>query len=346
LEVGLPQAFADESPVKLKVETRYRKRMAKAGENDNGWVAIFVSFVIVVSVVSYCLVQLEHMRKDIIHEQVESLSREWKEKYSLMEEENERLQKKAKEYIAIKERDEQLQGETERERVEQQKLNKQIDQLTKYKQQMQRNIQLMSKTALLEKFGPGPHKVEIIVQFDPNFPKKEGVDETLDRIIIELAPVDEMPHVVYWFLEQVSRGLYDGCSFHRNAGHVVQGGPAPNFLSPPNPKLHKRFKDAGFYSILFQEYSPNFPHKKYTLGLAGRPGGPDFYVSTRDNSRLHGPGGQTSYEDPTEADSCFAKVILGFDVVDRMQLSPVKPGGYKAMVENVAIISMKILEST
>jgi hypothetical protein len=77
--------------------------------------------------------------------------------------------------------------------------------------------------------------------------------------------------------------------------------------------------------------------------LAGRPGGPDFYISTQDNSALHGPGGQTSYEDPTEADPCFAKVVGGFNVVDRMQKSPVEPGWYKAMVHNVAIRSMKIL---
>lgn len=202
---------------------------------------------------------------------------------------------------------------------------------------------LVLVVVLLFRFGAGPHHIEIIVAFVPGFPKNQETDTDQQRIVIELAPVDEMPHVVYWFLEQVSRGLYDGCSFHRNAGHVVQGGPSPNFLSPPDPKLHRRFHWSGFDSILFQEYSSQFPHEKYTLGFAGRPGGPDFYVSTRNNTRLHGPGGQTSYDDPSEADPCFAKVIEGFDVVDRMQLGPVKPGGYKAFEDNVAIVSMKLL---
>jgi hypothetical protein len=83
---------------------------------------------------------------------------------------------------------------------------------------------------------------------------------------------------------------------------------------------------------------------KYTLGYAGRPGGPDFYVSTQDNTRNHGPGGQTSYEDTAEADPCFAKVVKGFEpVVDRMHESSVKPGGYKHMQHNIAIRKMRLL---
>jgi cyclophilin family peptidyl-prolyl cis-trans isomerase len=185
----------------------------------------------------------------------------------------------------------------------------------------------------------------MLVAFAPGFPKLQDTDQDAGRILIELAPVNDMPHAVYWFLEQVTHELYNGCSFHRNAGHVMQGGPAPNFKSPPSPRLAQRFKDSRFPSILFQEYSANFPHVKYTMGLAGRPGGPDFYVSTNDNSRLHGPGGQTSYEDPSEADSCFAKIVQGTEIIDRMQLGPVKPGGYKALVDNVAIISMRLLSN-
>ena len=57
----------------------------------------------------------------------------------------------------------------------------------------------------------------------------------------------------------------------------------------------------------------NSPHERLTLGFAGRPGGPEFYISTVDNVRNHGPGSQGS---KTEADSCFAKVVSGADVVE------------------------------
>ena len=80
------------------------------------------------------------------------------------------------------------------------------------------------------------------------------------------------------------------------------------------------------------------------MGYAGRPGGPDFYISTQDNTRNHGPGGQGSYADPAEADPCFAKVINGFDIIDLMHKSTTKPGGYKAMEYNVAIKQMKLVK--
>lgn len=71
--------------------------------------------------------------------------------------------------------------------------------------------------------------------------------------------------------------------------------------------------------------------------------GPDFYVSTKDNTKVHGPGGQDSYDDPSEADPCFAKVVKGFDVVDRMAKSAVEPGGYRRMQHYVGIRTMRMV---
>eukprot|EP00551_Chaetoceros_affinis_P008877 CAMPEP_0203667316 /NCGR_PEP_ID=MMETSP0090-20130426/4172_1 /ASSEMBLY_ACC=CAM_ASM_001088 /TAXON_ID=426623 /ORGANISM="Chaetoceros affinis, Strain CCMP159" /LENGTH=365 /DNA_ID=CAMNT_0050531437 /DNA_START=120 /DNA_END=1217 /DNA_ORIENTATION=- len=212
------------------------------------------------------------------------------------------------------------------------------DLVTQQIEHLRQEIQRHDKHAVLEKFGEGPHRLE----FKLDFPPDEVPEGTADTFVIEMAPIDLMPHTVHFFLEQASRGLLDGCSFHRNAGHVVQGGPVSNHLNP-GVNVRKPFADADLMSVSFQEYHADFPHVKYTLGYAGRPGGPDFYVSTRDNTRNHGPGGQTSYALASEADPCFAKVVKGFDAVDRMQKMSVQPGGYKRMTHYIAIKSVKIL---
>jgi len=91
---------------------------------------------------------------------------------------------------------------------------------------------------------------------------------------------------VYMWLDVVR--MFKSGAFHRNAGHVLQA------LVRKNRK-----------AMAFQEYSPNFPHKQYTMGYAGRPGGPAFYISIEDNVHNHGPGSQGS---ETEADGCFARL--------------------------------------
>jgi len=117
-----------------------------------------------------------------------------------------------------------------------------------------------------------------------------------DVIMVETAPIELMPHAVFLFLEIVQH--WKGGHFMRNAGHVVQAAPSGSHLG-----------------LAFQEYSSKFPHVKGTMGYAGRPGGPQFYFSTVDNTRNHGPGSQNS---KTEADSCFAKIIDGLDAFDRL----------------------------
>jgi hypothetical protein len=71
-------------------------------------------------------------------------------------------------------------------------------------------------------------------------------------------------------------------------------------------------------------------------------GGPAFYISTVDNTRNHGPGSQGS---KTEADSCFGKIIDGFDVVKRMQKQPgAGPSGFINKDENyIRIPSFKLI---
>lgn len=91
--------------------------------------------------------------------------------------------------------------------------------------------------------------------------------------------------------------------------------------------------------LAWQEYSEKFPHVIYTLGYAGRPGGPAFYISTVDNSKNHGPASQGS---KTEADGVFGSIYKGFSVVERMKKQPGKspPSGFIMSAANFIKIGM------
>lgn len=203
---------------------------------------------------------------------------------------------------------------------------------------IQQGIQLGDRRTVREKFGPGPHfYVELALDLPPQLQQKGGGDNI---ILLETAALDEMPHSVHLFLEQVSHGLYDGTSFHRNAQHILQAGPSRSAESHAAFRRHPSLT-----SVLFQEYSIDYPHLQYTVGYAGRPGGPDFYINLRDNQELHGPGGQAGhYSDQivhTEADPCFAKVVKGVSLVQ--QLHSLQVDWQDVLVAPVKILKMRVV---
>ena len=50
----------------------------------------------------------------------------------------------------------------------------------------------------------------------------------------------------------------------------------------------------GGQGLAFQEYHDDYPHHPLTLGYAGRPGGPAFYINLIDNRQNHGPASQVT----------------------------------------------------
>jgi len=82
------------------------------------------------------------------------------------------------------------------------------------------------------------------------------------------------------------------------------------------------FRELQLDTLAFPEYSEDFPHVTWTLGYTGRPGGPDWYINKVDNTKAHGPGGQFHHELEEFADSCFAKVVKGFDTMNAMINAP------------------------
>lgn len=181
-----------------------------------------------------------------------------------------------------------------------------------------RELQRATRELLREKYGQGPYRADVLLEFPDTMPG----DKTA-HLLLELAPIELMPHAVHIFLKAVVED-FRGAAFHRRAPHVLQA-----------------LVEGGKQGLAFQEYSSEFPHKQGTLGYAGRPGGPGFYISIVDNTRNHGPGSQNA-RNPHEADSCFAKVIEGFDdVVQRMKTQPGGDGGAGFINDSKNFINIK-----
>jgi len=162
----------------------------------------------------------------------------------------------------------------------------------------------------LERFGPGPYFVKIWITLRMHQQDDEyTLNDEHTVFTIKLHPVDKMPHSVHLFLEQVHHKLWDGIPFLLNADHILQTGGG-------DPAQYNKFKALNLDKVFFQEYNEEYPHKKWTVGFTGRPGGPYFYINKIDNTVVHGPHGQGQWNLPEEADPCFGEVIDGHRIID------------------------------
>jgi cyclophilin family peptidyl-prolyl cis-trans isomerase len=199
----------------------------------------------------------------------------------------------------------------------QQKLKISADKAQKLKEQVQK----ISKLDALEKYGPGPYRIEMELTFPGN---QAGAT----KFEIEMAPLDLMPHSVYTFMEMASLGLLDGCSFILNALHVVKAAPLPSDGSFSQDK-GQQFAANGLESVAFREYSSHYPHKRYTVGFAAD-GTPSFYINTDDNTEIH------------IGDPCFGTVVSGIETVKRLEASPTRNGIW--FENRIGIKSAKVVE--
>jgi len=168
--------------------------------------------------------------------------------------------------------------------------------------------QEQSRKRVVEKYGPGPHRVKFEVLTGQNA-------RTSGSFIVELAPIDLVPYSVNVFLDMTTHRLWDNTVFyHHSAQHHVIAAAPVNF-GTFDPKGH-HFEALGYERLGFPDYSSSYPHFQYTLGFSGN--GPNFYINAIDNSGHHGPGGQDHHEISADADPCFGKIVSGHEVVRRM----------------------------
>lgn len=191
---------------------------------------------------------------------------------------------------------------------------------------LQKRLQEIHKHDAILKYGSGKIRVELELEFPSSSSSslaaatgggastslKHNKNSPSSTIVMEMAPLDMMPHSVYMFLEMVDAKLFDGCSFILNAMHVIKAAPLPYNGSSAAAKV-RSFAQKGLESVAFREYSPDFPHDPYTIGFAVD-GSPSFYINTQDNTDIH------------VGEPCFAKIISGYDTVKRMEEAPTRNG--------------------
>ncbi|KAL7552952.1 hypothetical protein ACHAWF_016199 [Thalassiosira exigua] len=200
-----------------------------------------------------------------------------------------------------------------------------------------------------EWFGPGPHRVELEIEYPQYTEDKEPKDWPRVRGVftMEMAPLDLMPVAVNLFLQQIHHKLWNGCSFVINAVHILQAGPhrytSEGKYDANIDELAGRFKGAKLDKMPYQEYHAKYPHSAFTVGFAGRPGGPDFYINKMDNKANHGPGGQTHHDLHEEADPCFARLVGGMSIIDDLNKVPVNHDQGSLILQPVVIVDSRVI---
>lgn len=141
-----------------------------------------------------------------------------------------------------------------------------------------------------------------------------------------------MPITVYTFLQQVSLQLWDNTAFFLNAPHVLMSKTRSADLEESH---YSNFEENQVAHLPFKEYSEEYPHTQYTLGMSGRDVvGPDWYVNVVDNTENHGSKGG--------AEPCFGEIIVGRETIDLITRLPMRDG---VLLENpVSIVKARILD--
>jgi len=176
--------------------------------------------------------------------------------------------------------------------------------------QLTKELQVLTRKLIWKRYQSTTFRIQVDIKFPSVITEKDGKPPN-DSFFIELASIDLIPVSVYYYLELV-RDFRIG-HFIRNAAHVLQA--------------HTQTKKGGKKPMPFQEYSRQFPHEKYTTGYAGRPSGPQWYISIMNNTDDHGPGTQQK-QNQYEADSLFGKLVLDgrteVSVIPRIHSTPQK----------------------
>ena len=172
---------------------------------------------------------------------------------------------------------------------------------------------------LFDRFGPGPYYIEVDVDFNKSH----------RFFTLQTASSDSMHHAVYMFMDMVDNKAWDDSTIVHNKDHILE-------ISPftIDGKKHEVDKKRHLQQLAFLEYSEKHPHEPNTLGFSGV--GPGMYLNLKDNSELHGPGGNS--------DPCFAKVVIGLSTISHLKTISYQFREGDGEKQMTAIKSMKIAQ--
>lgn len=177
-------------------------------------------------------------------------------------------------------------------------------------------INFRSRRDVLKQYGPGPHYVRITLSMSTS-------PTVSENILLKLAPLGMMSHTIQVFMNLVEEKMYVGGTFLLAHDHILVAGPIDAFDPENNQRLEEQMVEEGYFpdgALMFHQYTPDFPHRQYTVGFTSR-GGPLFYINIEDNMEAHGPRHIES-EGDVEGDPVFATVVEGFDVIHKIHAMP------------------------
>jgi cyclophilin family peptidyl-prolyl cis-trans isomerase len=249
--------------------------------------------------------------------------------------------------------------------------------------QKRRDLVKLIRTLAYRQFGTGPHEVEFAVRFygssSTSSTSTNGtaqLERQLDSssnatagpyeegyFVVRMARLDSAMAVSsFWFLQQVDRGLWDRTSFSINAPHMLLAQPvslaeehhAPQDEAPTPSTMVSRLPEmeaVGLGRLPFvtaappdaderpNDDDPKMREARYTLSYGASPttAGSFFFIAK--------PHGSTPSSLPGDGQNVFARVVEGFDVVDRIAAMDTNPVDFR-LARPVEIVSVRIVDAT
>jgi cyclophilin family peptidyl-prolyl cis-trans isomerase len=165
-------------------------------------------------------------------------------------------------------------------------------------------------------------------------------EEGPNSFVMVLAPLSDMPHTIYTFLDLVDLNLFEGSSFIAANDQQIEGGSPNHADMKRSVKLYERYAQHGYHRHLlgYNEYSERHPHTPFTVGFSGgaHPG-PTLVINMADNTEARGP-----QADGRGGEPCFGTIVSGFDTLERIQSARKSSDGYR-FAKNVVIQTVRVI---